>query len=112
MTLSVPQSTVAVQNDAYTKIMADVPALVVLLEEAREVQFTLPPRRRASEDTAERSKGPHSDPTADTATDERRLALSQQIKAADVTLLNIAVAVGGLRRGLERRLAEWGADHE
>lgn len=51
--------------------------LAALVEEATEVQFMPSPIPRPAEDTTERSKGGHSDPTARITTDPRRLAVRE-----------------------------------
>lgn len=51
--------------------------LAALVEEAAEVQFMPSPIPRPAEDTTERSKGGHSDPTARITTDARRIAVRE-----------------------------------
>lgn len=87
----------------------EIAALAPVLDKALAAQWSVPPARRPDEDTAERSKGPHSDPTLGIALDERRLALSAQVKESDRVLRDAIVAVRGVRRGLELRFGEWEA---
>lgn len=51
--------------------------LAALVEEAAEVQFMPSPIPRPAEDTTERSKGGHSDPTARITADARRIAVRE-----------------------------------
>lgn len=51
--------------------------LAALVEEAAEVQFMPSPIPRPAEDTSERSKGGHSDPTARITADARRIAVRE-----------------------------------
>lgn len=107
-----PGLTLAESANITETIMAEAAALGAVLEEANEVRWSLPPRRRPAEDTSERSSGPHSDPTADIVTDERRLALSTEVDSVLTGCHKAVIALQAMRRSVERRLAEWGADHE
>lgn len=51
--------------------------LTELVEEAAEVQFMPSPIPRPAEDTSERSKGGHSDPTSRIVADARRAAVRE-----------------------------------
>lgn len=97
-------------SSSLTMLTKELAALAPVLDMASAAQWSVPPRRRPDEDTAERSKGPHSDPTPGIAIDERRLALSVQIKESDRIVREAAAAVRGVRRGLELRFAEWEAE--
>lgn len=88
----------------------EIALLAPVLDNARAAQWSSPPRLRPVEDTAERSKGPHSDPTPNLALDDRRLALSSQIKESERIIREAAAAVRGVRRGLEMRFADWEAE--
>lgn len=88
-------------------IREEVAALLETLPDAYARQWTASPVPRPREDTNERAKGPHSDPTPSIALDGRRLALRDQVVASEHVLRSAAVAVRGVRRGLERALDRW-----
>ncbi len=88
----------------------EVAQLAPALDRAREARWSLPPRRLPDEDTTERSQGSHSDPTPGLALDERRLALSAQVRESERIIREAAAAIRGVRRGLELRFAKWEAE--
>lgn len=94
-------------SNPLTMLIQEIAELAPLLDKATAAQWSVPPTRRPDEDTAERSKGPHSDPTPGIALDERRLSLSAQVKESERVLRAAVVAVRGVRRGLELRFGEW-----
>lgn len=103
---------------------ADLEALAALVvEESRRLAGMLPdalasqwsasPIPKPRDDTTERSKGAPSDPTAAVALDGRRLRLRAQVIESERVLRDAAIAVVGVRRGLERTLGAWhGEDGE
>ena len=89
---------------------ASLANLVPLLDDAASS-----PARRATPKTKDggphdlgiRSKGVHSDPTGETATDLRRLALKREVRTAERLLLRASAEVMGARAALERALDAW-----
>lgn len=78
-----------------------------LMVAAAERQWESAPIPRATVDTAERSKGEHpGDPTADVASDPRRLNVRHHLAAADRALADITkelnLRVGGLSQAVRR----------
>lgn len=116
------------QNDPNTALFADTTcaelgrllqlcrdecsALAALLPAVGDSQWLASPALLPGEDTTERSKGIHGDPTPGIALDARRLALRAQIQESEIALRGAAIAVRGVRRGLERRLADWEGEGE
>lgn len=85
----------------------EVDQLAAVTGPALEARWSPSPVPRPRDDTTERSTGAHSDPTADIALDERRMALSVQIMKSERLLEQALVAIRGVRRGLERTLERW-----
>lgn len=86
-------------NPIVRELAAEALALSLSLEGASAIQWAPAPVPRPSNDTTERSKGGHGDPTADTVTDERRLAVRESVTAG---LDDLERTVAGLRRARAR----------
>lgn len=82
-------------------------ALSEVLPGALSAQWRAAPAPKPRDDTTERGKGSHGDPTQAIVLDERRLRLRLQVIASERVLRGAAVAVRGVRRGLELALDEW-----
>lgn len=82
-------------------------ALEAALSGALAVQWQPSPVPKPRDDTTERAKGGHGDPTPSIVADGRRLDLRAQVEASRRTLRDAAVAVRGVRRGLEIALLRW-----
>lgn len=91
-------------------VRAECDALEAILPAAVDAQWQRPPVRKASDDTTERSKGGHSDPTSAIALDDVRSQLRSQVLNSEHVLRTAIVALRGVRRGLERRLEAWEGD--
>lgn len=78
-------------------IRAETDLLADSLDIARSVQWEAPHPLPVE-------NGQPANPTADTATDAERLALRLQIIRSERVLREAAIAVSGVRRGLERAL--------
>lgn len=74
--------------------------LAQLVEEASEVQFMPSPIPRPAEDTTERAKGGHSDPTLRVVADARRIAVREFV-------LNSIREAQRLKRQGEHALDRW-----
>lgn len=86
--------------------------LTQALGEAEAVQWDPAARRpQARDDTTERSKGGHGDPTADVALDERRLALRDAVEEARLRLQIAATGVSAADRHLREALDAWAGRH-
>lgn len=59
------------------------------------------------EDTDERSTGRPSDPTAETALDERRLSVREQVIRSEHLIRKTLVVLRGVRLALEKALDAW-----
>jgi hypothetical protein len=82
-----------------------------VLREASDIQWQPSPAPRPREDTTERSKGGHSDPTVNTVTDPRRLQLRAAVLEAEHLLESATRALAASRRRLEAAVDAWnGAD--
>lgn len=89
-------------------ISSDLKALEALLPAAYAAQWERSPVPRSREDTGERSHGgPPSDPTADVALDERRLALREAVTRFEAFVRYAAVGAASARERLDRALADW-----
>jgi hypothetical protein len=78
-----------------------------VLAEASEIQWQPSPAIRPREDTTERSKGGHSDPTTLTVTDPRRLQLRAAVLEAEHLLERATAALAATRRRLEAAVDSW-----
>lgn len=84
--------------------------LASALGRAEEVQWQPSPVPRPREDTTERSRGGHSDPTATTATDPRRLALRAAVVSAEVALEKALAECEARAADVERALQVYYGD--
>jgi hypothetical protein len=96
--------------DVVRRTATEALQLASILAEAEEVQWkpSLTPKPR--EDTTERSKGGHGDPTSTTAADGRRLAVRAAVIAAETDLMQVSVAMATSRERLERALDRWNGE--
>lgn len=85
----------------------EVLALASAVAEAERVQWSPSLTPRPREDTTERSKGGHSDPTSTIVTDERRLALREEVVAAGRRIEAATREITEHRERVERALAAW-----
>jgi hypothetical protein len=85
-------------------------ALAGLLQEGSAVQWSASPVPRPRDDTTERAKGGHGDPTPSIVVDDRRLAVRDQVVRSEKVLRDAALALRGVRRGLEISLASWAGE--
>jgi hypothetical protein len=76
-------------------------ALASLIGEASEIQWQAGFTPKPREDTAERSRGGHSDPTVNIVADERRLAVRQAVELSDQLLGEALKALVKARRRME-----------
>ncbi|MFD1714167.1 hypothetical protein ACFSBZ_06770 [Amnibacterium flavum] len=79
--------------------------LAASLATAEDAQWMPSHSPKPREDTTERSKGEHSDPTGSTVIDSRRLALRASVMAGEDALTKTADYLAYVRRGLERALS-------
>jgi hypothetical protein len=80
------------------------------LGEAEEIQWTAAPIPKPREDTTERAKGGHGDPTLATVLDERRLAVRLRVEEARVILAHNEEAAVEARRNLDAAIAAWNGE--
>lgn len=86
-------------------IEEEVHLLIEVLPDALERQWEPSPAPRPRFDTDERATGDRVDPTGDTVTDPRRLAVRQTVKDAEALLRETAIRVRGVRRAMELSVA-------
>lgn len=89
------------------RVTEEALTLADLLAVAQDAQWKASPAPKPREDTTERSKGGHSDPTPQIALDERRLALRAAVLTAEVALEAAVETLTKERRALEVSLNKW-----
>lgn len=97
---------VAACHHLVTLLKMELDALEAALVPALEAQWQPAPYVR-TDDTGIKSQGGINRPTEDCALDGRRMALRAQVLRSERILRDTAVAVRGVRRGLERSLDRW-----
>ncbi len=86
-------------------------AIADLLPACFDAQWTRGRRPTTGLDAGIRGKGgPPADPTGDTVSDEARLRIRHELRAADRTLIKATAFLRGCRSALERALAAWEGD--
>jgi len=75
--------------------------------DAQAVQWDASPVPRPRDDTSERAKGGHSDPTPLVTFDDRRLAVREAVKGAVRALDAAAQAAEEANRAVEEALESW-----
>ena len=86
---------------------AETLALAQSMQKADAIQWEAAPIPRPSDDTTERAKGGHGDPTQAIALDDRRLAVRAQYDAAMAALDTAYAAVRAARRHLDGAVDAW-----
>jgi len=81
-----------------------------LLGQASSIQWSPAPVARPSDDTTERSKGGHSDPTVATVFDDRRLAVRAAVLTAEDALRTSRLVLEEAKRTLETAVDRWSGD--
>jgi len=82
-------------------VASEALALALLIGEASEIQWQPANTPRPREDTTERSRGGHSDPTVNIVADERRLAVRKAVVASDHLLGEALKALVRARKRME-----------
>ena len=91
----------------------EIRALARRLDAAVAVQWQAPPVPRPRDDTTERSKGaPPSNPTADTALDDRRLALRSAVRGGQQSIRLATASVPAATSRLDAALVAFEGDPE
>lgn len=78
--------------------------------EAEEIQWSAAPIPKPREDTTERAKGGHGDPTLAIVLDERRLAVRLRYEEALVVLQELTEQAADARRNLNGAIAAWNGE--
>ena len=78
--------------------------------EAEEIQWSAAPIPKPREDTTERAKGGHGDPTLAIVLDERRLAVRLRYEEALVVLRELTEQAADARRNLNAAIAAWNGE--
>jgi hypothetical protein len=81
-------------------------ALALLIGEAAEIQWQPATTPKPREDTTERSRGGHGDPTLNTVADERRLAVRAGVRASEHLLGEALKALVRARKRMETVIDE------
>lgn len=86
---------------------AEVLALGSVMFEADAVQWSASPTPKPRDDTSERAKGGHGDPTPSIVTDPRRLAVRAAFVDAELVLAEATRKAAEARATVEAALARW-----
>lgn len=81
-----------------------------ILSAADAVQWSPSPTPKPRDDTTERSKGGHGDPTLQTVVDSRRLEVRAAVEEAQRVLTEAARSMHAARTALEESVARWSGD--
>lgn len=84
--------------------------LAASIDKAQAIQWEAAPIPKPHDDTTERAKGGHGDPTGSIALDERRLAVRAQHDYALASLDVATAAARSARRQLDAVIAAWEGD--
>lgn len=96
------------EREALRALVRSAKALDELLEDGEAHQWSASPTEAAPQTEGGRPVGaPPSDPTADAATDPRRLRLRQEVEAAHEAMRKAQQTVDVARRRLMRALDAW-----
>jgi len=93
--------------DALRAFAEEALRLASLLGQADEIQWQPSPTPKPREDTTERSKGGHGDPTASIVADDRRLAVRAAVLQAEAAIEKATVDVQGASARLEHAIDRW-----
>jgi len=89
------------------QVTTEALALAQTLGQAEEIQWKPSLAPTARDDTTERSRGGHGDPTVSTVLDGRRLNVRAAVVNAEGTLERLIVALRETREHLEDSIDEW-----
>lgn len=93
--------------DQFKAAGAALAKLALALNSAQDSQWERPPYFRPKEDTTERAKGRHRDPTSDVTTDGLRLELREAVKHAEKIMALTTRDAQKAERELTEALARW-----
>ena len=77
------------------------------LSRAKDIQWSASPIPKPREDTASREIGGYGDPTADIATDKRRMAVSELVARTEAELRTAANKFSQLQTELDQAISRW-----
>jgi hypothetical protein len=89
---------------------AEALQIVRLLDAASGIQWEASPVPKPREDTTQRAKGGHGDPTADIVTDPRRLAVREAVTDAERALTQHLAILRHTRHELARAVEVWNGE--
>lgn len=84
--------------------------IVRLLDAAAEIQWEAAPVPKPREDTTQRAKGGHGDPTGDIVLDARRLAVRDAVVTGEREILAYLETLRGARLRLESAIEAWNGE--
>lgn len=84
--------------------------LAQILADAEDAQWEPSPTPKPRDDTTERAKGGHGDPTLAITLDDRRLALRASVSTASAEIIRATTAISAARANVHSALARWNGD--
>lgn len=81
--------------------------LGLAMNKADAVQWEASPAPKPREDTSQRAKGGHGDPTGDIVLDARRLAVREAFSGAERAIVELHRALREAREQLENTVEKW-----
>lgn len=97
-------------NPIVRDLAAESLALSAALDGASAIQWASAPIAKPKDDTTERAKGGHGDPTFDTVADDRRLGVREAVKSGLDELERAIAAVRQARGAVEFAVARYYGD--
>ena len=80
------------------------------LADAEEIQWSAAPVPKPREDTTERAKGGHGDPTLAIVLDDRRLAVRAAVEEAHAAIAQASEVAALARRKVNAAIAAWNGE--
>jgi hypothetical protein len=94
-------------NDHVRAVAREALLLASTLTEAEAIQWSPSPVPKPREDTTQRAKGGHGDPTLAIVLDDRRMAVRSAVEAAHAKLAALAEEVRTTREALGEAVDQW-----
>ncbi|CCQ44286.1 hypothetical protein ARTSIC4J27_210 [Pseudarthrobacter siccitolerans] len=97
-------------TEALRAVTAESLQIIRLLDAAAEIQWEPSPVPKPREDTTQRAKGGHGDPTGDIVLDARRLAVRESFTRAERALADYLAFLRSTRQELARAVENWNGE--
>jgi hypothetical protein len=91
-------------------VAAESLRLMLALNTADEIQWERSPVPQPRDDTTQRPKGGHGDPTGDIVLDPRRMAVREAVSHAETILRHYATALRTARQDVQNAVARWNGE--